>query len=182
MITGSSHECPGFERVPYLMKQFVDWLKITRINIVDKAAQAHFKLVGIHPFVDGNGRTARLLMNLILIRSGFPPAIILKTDRPKYYRLLERSHFGEIKPFVNFVGQATERSLNIYLGIAKTKKPREAKKARFKKLAEIASKTPYSAEYLSLLARRGLISAHKIGKDWLTNLEAIENYLKSIGK
>lgn len=178
-ITGSSHECPPFERVPSLMKQFVDWLKISRINIVDKATQAHFKLVDIHPFVDGNGRTARLLMNLILMRKGFPPAVILKIDRPKYYRLLEKGHFGEIKPFVNFVGQAVERSLNIYLELAKPKKPQEAERTRFLKLSEIAKKTPYSAEYLSLLARRGLISAHKIGRNWLTNLEAIENYLRA---
>lgn len=181
-IIGSSHECPPFERVPLLMKQFVDWLKITRVNIVDKAAQAHFKLVDIHPFIDGNGRTARLLMNLILMRKGFPPAVILKTDRPKYFRLLERGHFGEIKPFVNFVGQSTERSLNIYLEVAKPKKSQEAGKTRLMKLSEVAPKTPYSTEYLSLLARRGLISAHKIGRNWVTSLEAIENYLRSIKK
>ncbi len=181
-ITGSSHQCPQFEKVPGLMKQFSDWLKITRINPVDKAARAHFKLVDIHPFVDGNGRTARLLMNLILMRSGFPPAVILKADRQKYYRLLENSHFGEIKPFVNFVGQATERSLNIYLEMAQPKKPQQAEITRFKKLSEIAPQTPYSAEYLSLLARQGLISAHKVSRHWLTNLEAIKNYQRSLEK
>lgn len=81
------------------------------------AALAHYKLVDIHPFTDGNGRTSRLIMNLILLRSGYPPVIIYKEDRQKYYDYLTKANQGDVRPFVRFVAYCTDETLNTYLGL-----------------------------------------------------------------
>ncbi len=117
-ITGSNYVPPDPSAVPPLMHDFGLWLnsqEAQALHPVELAALAHFKLVDIHPFVDGNGRTARLLMNLILLRNGYPPAIIRNEDRGRYYDLLEKAHQGETADFVEFVAQAVDRTLDIYL-------------------------------------------------------------------
>ena len=79
------------------------------------AALAHYKLVYIHPFVDGNGRTSRLLMNLILMQHGFPPVIVRKQDRLQYYQHLVTANDGDVRPFIRFIAKCTERTLDAYL-------------------------------------------------------------------
>ena len=84
---------PSPEDIEPLMEAFVQWLnsmeaKRDLMHPVRFAALAHYKLVFIHPFADGNGRTSRLLMNLILMQSGYPPVIIRKQDRLQYYQAL----------------------------------------------------------------------------------------------
>jgi Fic family protein len=76
---------------------------------------AHFRLVDIHPFIDGNGRTARLLLNLILMRAGFPPTVVKMNNRKNYYAALERAHAGDADDFIALIADAVERSLDIYL-------------------------------------------------------------------
>jgi Fic family protein len=66
-------------------------------------AMAHYNMVRIHPFDDGNGRGARLLMNLILIRRGFSPAVIRMEDRRRYIECLKKADQGDLNPFVMFV-------------------------------------------------------------------------------
>ena len=76
-------------KVPELMDDFVTWLSNATGNPVIISADAHLKFVGIHPFVDGNGRTVRLLMNLLLMQEGYPPAIIRpEQDFLKYMNML----------------------------------------------------------------------------------------------
>lgn len=80
------HIPPGPLNIPPLMEQFASWLNseaAQRMHPVQYAALAHYKLVHIHPFSDGNGRTSRLLMNMILMQAGFPPVIVLKQDRQR---------------------------------------------------------------------------------------------------
>ncbi|MFM9709712.1 Fic family protein, partial [Streptomyces galilaeus] len=79
------------------------------------AAWFHHRFVWIHPFFDGNGRTVRLLMNLLLMRAGYPPAIILKNDRKKYYDALNAANNDKYNKLYLLILQAVERSLNIYL-------------------------------------------------------------------
>src|SRR3989339_2183356 len=86
-----------------------------KFNTIELAAYSHHELVRIHPFVDGNGRTARLLTNLILMRNGYPPIVILDKERRKYFDVLEKAHFGNLKDFFNFIARSVERSLNLYL-------------------------------------------------------------------
>ena len=71
-IAGSTVIMPNAMKVPELMEEFVSWLQTTKDNPLILAVDAHLKLVSIHPFVDGNGRTARLLMNLLLMQVGYP--------------------------------------------------------------------------------------------------------------
>jgi Fic family protein len=103
--------------VPGLMQDFAAWLtgEAQNLSPVERAALAHFRLVDIHPFADGNGRTARLLMNLILLRAGYPPAIVRQEDRLAYYEALDQAHAGEVKPFVLLMAAAVEKSLDVYL-------------------------------------------------------------------
>ncbi|GBN08427.1 Adenosine monophosphate-protein transferase Fic [Araneus ventricosus] len=112
------HIPPLASDVAYLMEEFVEWLQsdgMLRLHPVKQAALAHYKLVYIHPFVDGNGRTARLLMNLILMRNGYPPVIIRKQDRSMYYNAIQLANEGDVRPFVRFIAHCTECTLNVYL-------------------------------------------------------------------
>lgn len=113
-----SHTPPTPEDIPILMEEFADWLnseEAANMHPVRYAALAHYKLVDIHPFEDGNGRTSRLLMNLILIRAGYPPVIILKEHRQQYYDYLKIANKGDVRPFVRFIAQCTEQVLDLYL-------------------------------------------------------------------
>ncbi|TRY74605.1 hypothetical protein TCAL_00770 [Tigriopus californicus] len=109
---------PHPSHIDLLMEKFIDWLNSSEnldMHAVRYAALAHYKLVYIHPFVDGNGRTSRLLMNLILMQSGYPPIIIRKQDRLKYYQALVTANEGDIRPFVRFIAECTERTLDAYV-------------------------------------------------------------------
>lgn len=180
-ITGFKFIPPDPVVVPVKMRQFEKWLKdkVNQKNLIDFVALAHYRLVEIHPFLDGNGRTARLLMSLILMNQGYPPTVILKNDRRKYYEGLELFHKGEIEPFVNFIGRNVERSLIWYLEAVMPGKIKN-KQEKWQLLSELSKKTSYSQEYLSLLARRGRIEAVKKERNWYSNEKAIEKYLKGI--
>ena len=117
IIGGADHTPPDALEVPSQMKNLMDWLKANKksLHVIELAALFHHRLVYIHPFLDGNGRTARLAMNLLLMRAGYPLVVILKNDRKKYYRVLSSADKGNPKPLVQFVAQSAERSLNIYL-------------------------------------------------------------------
>ena len=95
-ISGSAHVCPAYEKVPDKMDEYFSWYESNKdlLHPVQLAAEMHEKLVSIHPFVDGNGRTARLTMNLILLRNGYPITIIAsdRKKRTRYYHSLEASH------------------------------------------------------------------------------------------
>ncbi len=124
-ISGSRVVLPNPLKVAELMQQFNEWLVAAPTdNIVVKAIEAHYRLVAIHPFSDGNGRTARLLMNLILMRDGFAPIIIRKMDRRRYLNALEIYHTkGEAEPYYKFMFSCLHRSLKIILDILDTFKP-----------------------------------------------------------
>ena len=172
-ISGSAHTPPEPLLVQESMERFsMERLLDTADHPVIQAAMAHFELVSIHPFVDGNGRTARLLMNLILIKNGYFPAIILKNDRKKYYDALEKGHRGKTDDFVFLVARAMERTIYLYFeaipGI----------KSHFLSMAEASKISPYSRDYLNIMARRGAIPAFKLKRNWLVSKDALERYIK----
>lgn len=94
IITGSHYPLPTPEVIPALMKEFVNSLKepYAECHPVVLAAKTHKEFVFINPFVDGNGRVARLLMNIVLIQAGYTIAIIPPILRSDYIRLLEKAH------------------------------------------------------------------------------------------
>lgn len=178
-IIGAHHIPPQAIKIPRLMNEFMEWFYQNEYkgNIPQFASDIHYKLVMIHPFIDGNGRVARLFMNLILLKHGFPPAIILKVDRKRYYRVLNEANLGNKDPLDNFVGRSIERSLIIYLN---TIEPDQKEEKMFINLRDATKYCDYSQEYLSLLARKGKIAAVKINRNWMTTKEAIEEYIKSV--
>ncbi len=113
-ISGSKEKLPEPIKVPELMDKFEVSLQENVTHPLTKAANAHLQLVKIHPFVDGNGRTARLLMNLILIQDGYPPVIIDPKNRAIYINAIQSTE----EKFLNFIYEQAEASLNIYLDAA----------------------------------------------------------------
>ena len=147
-----------------------------KFDIIELAAYAHHELVRIHPFIDGNGRTARLLMNLVLMRDSYPPIVILNKERKRYFDTLEKAHFGNLKDFFNFIARAVERSLNLYLNALEPTR----KETEFLSLNDLAKETKYSQEYLSLRARQGKLVATKINGIWHATRKDLKDYIKSI--
>ena len=178
IIGGSKHTPPDALEVPQKMRELMNWLnhQKNKTNIIELSALLHHKLVYIHPFFDGNGRTARLIMNLLLMQAGYPLVVILKNDRKKYYDVLAKADENKYEPLIKFIVQSIERSLDIYL---KTLTPATQKSEKFLTLAKVTQHTPFSAKYLNLLARNGKLEAYKEGRNWVTSKEAIERYLKN---
>ena len=116
-VSGSRVVFPNPMKVPDLMDEFCRWLKEKpEVHPIELAAEAHYRLVTIHPFVDGNGRTARLLMNMILLMEGYPSAIIRKRDRLSYIDALETGQTGGSKDgYLKLIKASVNRSLNIYI-------------------------------------------------------------------
>ncbi len=102
------------------MSQFITWLATCNKHPVYIAMEAHYQLVTIHPFIDGNGRVARLLMNLILLQNGYPPAIIQIKERTAYINSLEKAQLGGSKDdFELIIIKEVNHSLDYYLKILK---------------------------------------------------------------
>jgi Fic family protein len=177
LIGGADHTPPEAVVVPQLMQELIDWVRQNRkaLHSVELAAVLHHRLVNIHPFFDGNGRTARLVMNVVLMQAGFPLAVVLKNDRKRYYRTLAEADKGNYAPFVRFIAQAVQRSLDIYLRVLT---PARKNKEHFISLAELAKGSRFTDKYLNLLARSGRLEAHKEGRNWLSSKEALKRYLE----
>lgn len=174
-ISGTTYSPPNPAKVPALMQEVYALLKMKGGEPIETGAKIHQKFVNIHPFIDGNGRTARLLLNLYLMRNGYPPVIILRAERKKYINTIMKARAeNDIAPFANFVAKAVERSLDIYLD-SLGQNPGE-----YLDLSDAAkiSKNGYSQEYLSLLARRGKIGAVRFGRNWKITKEALDEYEK----
>ncbi|QRM89843.1 Fic family protein [Lacinutrix sp. WUR7] len=174
-ISGANFIPPNARKVPDLLDNLVDFVNKNplQLNAIELATVFHHQFVHMHPFFDGNGRTVRLAMNLLLMKVGFPPAIILTTDRKKYYEALNQANKGKYLKLMLLMCQAVERSLNIYLSaVPNNDQDYEAISTIIKE-----PDVPYGQEYVSLLARQGKIDAHKEGRVWYTTKDAILNYI-----
>ncbi|WP_026451404.1 Fic family protein [Aequorivita capsosiphonis] len=176
-IAGANFTPPNAMKVSSLVDELVAFVNENPLglNIIVLATVFHHKFVWIHPFFDGNGRTVRLVMNLLLMKEGFPPAIILKNDRAKYYASLNSANKGNYQKLTLLMSQALERTLNIYLSAIPGNDAEYTEISNLVKEADL----PYSQEYISLLARQGKIDAHKEGRNWFTTKEAVEEYVKA---
>ncbi|MGL4798540.1 MAG: Fic family protein [Cellulosilyticaceae bacterium] len=118
LISGSRHRPVEYMLVEEKMHGLIEWYDEMKhkLHPVELAALFHFKYVYIHPFIDGNGRTARLLMNLILLRNGYPIAVIKNEDRSEYMQALELASVeGEMTAFIDSIKRAVDSSLDTYL-------------------------------------------------------------------
>jgi Fic family protein len=114
-VAGSPVIFPNPLKIPDLMGEFRVWLSHAP-STPESAFEAHFRLTAIHPFSDGNGRTARLLMNLMLIRGGYPPVAVRPEDRKPYLDALERGSIGDdLQPFRRFMYERLDATLGEYV-------------------------------------------------------------------
>ncbi|MDR1071745.1 MAG: Fic family protein [Rickettsiales bacterium] len=117
-ISGSNVVMPNYMKVPELMAEFDKWLKSGKQDAPHKSIEAHFRLVSIHPFIDGNGRTGRLIMNMILMKNGYAPIIIRKIDRRRYLAALEKYQLtGDGAQYEKFMLGALSRSLSVAIDL-----------------------------------------------------------------
>lgn len=119
-ISGSEFKPPQPYLIQPRMEELLNWYNDNKdkLHPVEIAALFHFKLVTIHPFIDGNGRTARLMMNFILMQNGYPPTVVKADDKDRatYYKTLEKGQVtGDIKPFIQFISNCVEKTLEDYL-------------------------------------------------------------------
>lgn len=121
--TGEIHYFATPEETPIKIYELVQWYNTARqnknIHPSVLAAFVHHRFVNIHPFDDGNGRLARILMNLILMKNGYPPAIVRLKERSDYYQALNQADRNEYVPLVEFLAEAVSDSMNLYLKAAK---------------------------------------------------------------
>ena len=119
VIAGASHTPPNFLHLPQAMTALMTWYQgAANLHPLQRAARLHVDFVGVHPFVDGNGRTARLLMNCELMRSSYLPAIIRVEQRLAYYDALDTAHTTRnYAPFLQLLAEQERETLRHYLSI-----------------------------------------------------------------
>lgn len=118
-ISGAKHKPPVPSEMYQQIKNFyADMPYKVKENAIEFAAWTHAEFVKIHPFVDGNGRTSRMIMNYQLLASGFLPVSIAKENRLEYFEALEAYAVeGDLNPFANMIAELEEQRLDEYLGI-----------------------------------------------------------------
>lgn len=170
-IVGAKKTPPNFAKIPALMDSLLTKLATMKEHRVIAASYLHHGFVAIHPFTDGNGRVARLLTNLFLMKYGYPPIVLKKEYRKKYYSYLAKADLGNLGPLANFIAKAVDESLTLYLAMF-------GGKDELLPLKELAKGSPYSQEYLSLRARQGILDAVKMGSVWHSTPRVLDEYVE----
>lgn len=158
---------PDWSKVVRLMDELIKETNERKSHPVETAAILHHRFVEIHPFVDDNGRVARLITNLYMVARGYPPIILKKEERIKYYKFLRSADTINIEPFIGFIAKAVDEGLTRHISVF-------GGEDELLPLKEIAKDTPYSQEYLGLRARQGVLDVTKIGRVWYSSRRAIE--------
>lgn len=116
-IKGATHIPPDYIKIPELMEKLIlNYETWNKYHPIIQAALLHGELVKIHPFVDGNGRTSRLIMNLDLMNHGYNPVIIKKANRLEYYEALDKAHTTmDYTDFIKLINKLEIEMLNKYL-------------------------------------------------------------------
>ena len=173
-IRGANFTPPSARDVPLYLEQWISWLRsddALRYESVTRAAIAHHDFETLHPFTDGNGRVGRLLLDLMLLQDGYPPALVLRETRSRYIQALQAAHMGNSVPLIDLIGLAVERSLDLYLEAC------VESTAHLLPLAELAHEHALSVDYLGQLARKGQLEATKRDQHWYATKEALQRYL-----
>lgn len=170
-IRGSNMTPPPAGEVERLMSEWIAWIYGEGLlyEPVTRAAIAHHGFEAVHPHIDGNGRVGRLLLNLMLMQEGYPPALLLNDWRTRYIHGLMTANTGNYNPLLNLIGQSVEAGLDLYLEAC-------AVVPNYQPLRELVAASGYPLEYLSWLARQGRVAAIKRNGRWHSTLEAIAQY------
>ena len=122
-VTGETFYFATPEETPAKMHDLIEWFRKEKdksnVSPIILAALFHYRFIRIHPFDDGNGRVARILMNFILMQFGYPPVIIKTEDKENYYAVLRLADADELEPFIEYIAQNLVRSLEIMIKGAK---------------------------------------------------------------
>ena len=117
--TGETFYFATPEETPAKMQELVEWFRSKKqkpeTNPITLAALFHYKFIRIHPFDDGNGRVARILMNFILMQFGYPPVIIKTEEKEDYYRVLTLADADQLEPFIGFIANNLIESLQVLI-------------------------------------------------------------------
>lgn len=164
-IAGMPVVLPNPRKVPEMMEDFFRWLhRGSKDHPVKFASDAHLRLVTIHPFADGNGRTARLLLNLLLLQKGYPPALIRKEERKIYIDSIGKAQIeGNNDDYYHVICRAVNRSFNIYfealnLPPDKDRKSKNGQK-QLLRIGELAMETKESVVSIRHWTESGILEA-----------------------
>lgn len=174
-ITGAKNSPPSYLKIVKLMDEYISNIQTLHLQPIKKAAFIHHEFVRIHPFIDGNGRVARLLTNFYLLKNGFPPIVIQKQERKKYYKTLHKADLGDLSDFATFLASVVHESIQYYLSSF-------IDEDRLVPLSSLSNESSYSQEYLSLRARQGKLDAVKIDNIWYSSKRALKEYHKRVTK
>jgi len=120
-IMGAHHEPPQPFLVPVQMERLIADFSSGNRHIIETTALFHLNFEGIHPFIDGNGRTGRLILNLMLMQAGYPPIDVKFTNRRKYYACFDSYYRDDdASPMVNMVSEYIKERLSQYLNLLQT--------------------------------------------------------------
>jgi Fic family protein len=133
----------------------------------------HAWLERIHPFIDGNGRVGRLVLNFMLIQRGYPPAVILATQRGRYLRALKTADQGNAGPLAEVIAGSISTTLSRFLI------PKLAGEAKLVPLSSLAENGPYSATYLRQLAINGRLRTVREGRLYLSSRAWLNDYISN---
>jgi Fic family protein len=168
------------EETPAKMFDLLNWYnqktKEKDVNPILVAAKFHYRFIRIHPFDDGNGRTARILMNFILMQFGFPPVIIKTEDKANYFAALQMADVGNIETFVHYIAQNLVRSLEIMIAGAKGESIEEDDDLE-KEIALLEQK-------LKIIESTKVLKSHKSSAELFQNsiLPFIHTYIENMSK
>lgn len=176
---------PGWTLVPAVVNSWVESVNAAADELRTRAAgdawperiaELHCRFEQVHPFIDGNGRSGRLLLNLILVRLGYPPVIVLKRDRPRYLAALEKADQGDCGPLGEILARAMYDNLNRFIV------PNVAGPARLVPLAALVD-DQFSLAALRQAAQRGRLEAYH-GTDgvWRSSRKAVAAYSRRKGQ
>lgn len=167
---------PPFVTIPGLID---DWLHVAQAghrndeHLMEHLAATHIRFESIHPFRDGNGRTGRLMMNLMLVRRGYPPAIIYNRDRPKYIAALSQAdRRGNIGPLAALIARSVKDGIDRFL------LPELAGPQRMVPLSGLV-RPDLTGPALRLAAERGRLRAQRRGTRWYSTKKWVDEYVAS---
>ncbi len=165
--------------VPAAVSDWVDrvngsqWLANTERHVIEDFADLHAAFERIHPFRDGNGRVGRLVLNLILVRFGYPPVVIYKSERDRYLSALHRADDGDCGALGELLARSIKQSIDRFI------LPGLAGPHKLIPISALAGTAGLSRNALTLAAQRGRLEAIKKGSVWHSTKRAVEEYDKS---